>query len=231
MPRSAPSAVIPTAHQHVRETIRHWILSGELTAGTRLRQTEIAARTGASTTPVREALRELTAEGLVTMDAHRGAVVRSVDLAEMTEIYDLRCLLEPHAVAKAVGRISADEIADARALIAEMSLLDDPAEWALGNRDFHAILVDAGGSVRLSSMIKGLRDAALLFVGEGARSNRARMRSGDAEHALILDAVGQGNAELAAELTLQHLQRSLVANGVDPTDLQIPLHVAVTSGG
>jgi DNA-binding GntR family transcriptional regulator len=218
---STPS--VPTAHQHVREVIRELILDGTLAAGSRLRQVELAALTGASTTPVREALRDLAAEGLVTMDPHRGAVVRAIDLQEMAEIYELRRLLEPHAVAKASERMTDDQLDRADEQIARMADSDDPAHWAIMNRDFHALLVDAAGSERLSTMIKTLRDSAVLFVGVGAREDHGRMRSGDAEHSAIVAALRARDAELAARLTLEHLDGSLRGFGIDPASVsEIP---------
>jgi DNA-binding GntR family transcriptional regulator len=211
-----PSATgVPTAHQHVREVIRQLILSGELPAGSRLRQVELASMTGASTTPVREALRDLAAERLVTLDAHRGAEVRSIDPEEVSEIYDLRILLEPHAVARAASRITPAELDRATDIVARMTAIDDPAEWALLNRDFHALIVDAGGSERLSLMVKGLRDSAVLFVGTVARHDHSRMRTGDDDHAAIVDALRSGDSRLAGDLTRRHLQGSLRISGID----------------
>lgn len=212
---SSPVPPALTAHQYVREVVRELILKGTLPAGSRLRQMELAALTGASTTPVREALRELVAEGLVAMDARRGAVVRAIDPQEMSEIYELRRLLEPHAVARATKLVTEERLDEAQELIARMADSDDPAQWAVMNRDFHGLLVDAAGSERLSAMIKPLRDSAVLFVGVGARQDPERMRSGYTDHSAIVNALRLRDAELAARLTREHLDGSMREFGID----------------
>jgi DNA-binding transcriptional regulator YhcF (GntR family) len=92
--RLGPGPKRQTAHQYVVESLRNAIVEGVLTPGTRLIQAAIAEELEVSTTPVREALQDLAAEGLVRLDPHRGAIVYGFDLAECREIYELRMLLE-----------------------------------------------------------------------------------------------------------------------------------------
>src|SRR5690242_7828107 len=83
-----------TAHEFVRESLRRAILRGDLTGGERLIQADIAATLEVSTTPVREALRDLAAEGLISLDRHRGGVVRGLNWEDMEEIRKIRHQLE-----------------------------------------------------------------------------------------------------------------------------------------
>src|SRR5580692_7750934 len=92
----------------VLDAIKHAILAGELRPGQSLVETELAQLLGVSKTPVREALKTLAGAGLVTMSAYRGATVRAIDPASAAAIYDLRLLLEPEAVRRAVGRGAAE---------------------------------------------------------------------------------------------------------------------------
>jgi len=217
-PLTLPSTTAAgTTHEHVREIIRHWILTGTLPAGAKLRQAEIARHTGASTTPVREALRELAVEGLVTFDAHRGAVVRAVDLQEMLEIYDLRRVLEPYAAGRAATTITPGEIETASSILDRMAETEEPAEWSVMNRDFHAVVVDAAKSARLSAMIKSLRDSSILFIGTSTTQDHGRMRRGDVDHREILGALMRRDAREAERLTLAHLNGTIAAAGLEAT--------------
>ena len=84
------SATRQTAHEYVREVLRRAILSGDIPVGSRLVQAELATTLEVSTTPVREALRDLASEGLIQFDPHRGAVVSELSGEELQEIYEIR---------------------------------------------------------------------------------------------------------------------------------------------
>ena len=92
----------PSRTEAVLGAIKHAILAGELRPGQSLVETELAQLLGVSKTPVREALKTLAGAGLVTMSPYRGATVRAIDPASAAAIYDLRLLLEPEAVRRAV---------------------------------------------------------------------------------------------------------------------------------
>ena len=98
----------PSRTEAVLDAIKRAILAGELRPGQSLVETELAQLLGVSKTPVREALKTLAGAGLVTMSAYRGATVRAIDPASAAAIYDLRLLLEPEAVRRAVGRGAAE---------------------------------------------------------------------------------------------------------------------------
>src|SRR5688500_20338979 len=104
-----------TAHEFVRETLRKAILRGDLPGGSRLVQADIAARLKVSTTPVREALRDLATEGMITLDPHRGGVVRELNWDDMQEIVMIRHALGPQINRLPIERISIDEIGRANA--------------------------------------------------------------------------------------------------------------------
>jgi DNA-binding GntR family transcriptional regulator len=92
----------PSRTEAVLDAIKHAILAGELRPGQGLVETELAQLLGVSKTPVREALKTLAGAGLVTMSPYRGATVRAIDPVSAAAIYDLRLLLEPEAVRRAV---------------------------------------------------------------------------------------------------------------------------------
>ena len=104
---SAPTP-IPSRTQYVLEAIKHAILTGRLSPGQALVETDLAAQFGVSKTPVREALKTLAGTGLVVMSQYKGVTVRTVDAAMAREVYDVRLLLEPEALRRTVtaGRVA-----------------------------------------------------------------------------------------------------------------------------
>jgi DNA-binding GntR family transcriptional regulator len=131
----------PSRTEAVLDAIKHAILAGELRPGQGLVETELAQLLGVSKTPVREALKTLAGAGLVTMSPYRGATVRAIDPASAAAIYDLRLLLEPEAVRRAV-QASTVQASTVRARTVQASALPSGAEQAAG---FQAGGVRAGG--------------------------------------------------------------------------------------
>ncbi len=115
-----------TAHEFVRETLRKAILRGDLTGGSRLIQADLAARLEVSTTPVREALRDLATEGLITLDRHRGGVVRELNWDDMDEIRRIRDSLDPLSIDLAVQGMTDAQLEQAESLCAEMDGVSRP---------------------------------------------------------------------------------------------------------
>jgi len=111
---------LPAVASGVAAELRRLIRSGELPAGTRLRQVDIAERFGVSTTPVREAFTSLAQEGLVIQDAHRGVVVFVPSRENLQENYEMRLVLEPLATELAAKAITPEELAELDALCDEI---------------------------------------------------------------------------------------------------------------
>lgn len=200
-----------TAHEFVHATLRHAIVRGDLPGGTRLVQAELAARLDVSTTPVREALRDLANEGLVHLDPHRGAIVRDLRMEELREIHELRVLLEPLSIRLMVDRITEEELQRAADLQREMDAESDPGRWVELNRAFHGVFADAAGSPRLQSIIGGLRDSAAVYVGLSVRAWPARRETSNADHRALLEAVRRRDTEVATEIELRHLDATMRA--------------------
>jgi DNA-binding GntR family transcriptional regulator len=195
-----------TAHELVRDTLRRAILRGTLPGGLRLVQAEIAAQLEVSTTPVREALRDLATEGLIRLDAHRGAIVRELDYSEVEEIYDLRKLLEPEALRRAAENITEEELEHAASLQAQMDGVTDAGVWADLNREFHATLVRAARAPRLINILQNLRDSAAPYVGLSLQASEEQRRLANDQHREILEAMRAGDADKAIAIALEHLE-------------------------
>src|SRR5882724_2835899 len=124
----------------VAQRLREMITSGELPLGSRLRQNEIAARLGVSSTPVREAFLLLAREGLVHQDTHRGAVVFSPTVADVQENYEIRIALECLAIELATRQLGPRQLDELDALLVRMNeaLRTDLAlHTKVLNRQFH----------------------------------------------------------------------------------------------
>ena len=199
-----------TAHRYALDRLRVDILSGSLgVGGVRLVQGELAQRLGTSTTPVREALRDLATEGLILFDSHKGAVVREISRTEFADLYELRLLLEPLAVARAATRIGAAEVQAAEGLADQMDATADPAEWARLNREFHLLLQQACGFPVLAQLVRVVQDQSALFTAYRTLVTRSRRGEGNDEHRAILDALKAGDSDAAAAAAQAHLQKTL----------------------
>ncbi|MFE3182953.1 GntR family transcriptional regulator [Streptomyces violascens] len=193
---------IPSRTQFVLDAIRHAILTGTLSPGQALVETELAAQFGVSKTPVREALKTLAGTGLVVMSQYKGVAVRRVDADMAREVYDVRLLLEPEAVRRTVARevpLQAAEEALDRAGRAE-----DGAERALANREFHRALYLPCGNPLLTRVLDEVRDQAAL-VSAVAWAARPSWEREATEHREILRLALDGEADGAALALHDHI--------------------------
>jgi DNA-binding GntR family transcriptional regulator len=200
-----------TAHEFVHDTLRRAILSGALPGGARLVQADIASQLSVSTTPVREALRDLAAEGLVVFRAHIGAVVRELDYEELIELYDIRKALESLAMQRASARITPEKLAAATALADTMEQESDPAAWAALNRTFHGLLEESAHASFIHSVLKGVQDIAAIYVAHSLIREPRRIAAGNSEHRALLAALARGDGDAASSILVDHLDATLQA--------------------
>ena len=193
-----------TAHEFVRETVRRAILRGDLTGGSRLIQADLASQLEVSTTPVREALRDLATEGLITLDRHRGGVVRELNWDEMEEIRLIREQLEPFAIELAVSGVSDADLDEASALCDRMAQDVDLADWVDLNRRFHFLFHEATGAPRLASILKGLEEAAAVYVAQAQRSHPEIRRRANEAHRAFVQACRARDVERALTVMAGH---------------------------
>jgi DNA-binding GntR family transcriptional regulator len=186
-----------TAHEFVRETLRQAILRGDLTGGARLIQADLATQLRVSTTPVREALRDLATEGLITLDRHRGGVVRELNWDDMAEIRQIRQQLEPLAISLAVSGITADQLVEAERLCDRMEDVDDLATWVALNLRFHTLFHEATGAKRLAGILTGLEEAASVYVAQAQRSHPEIRRRAKAAHRGLIEACRERDVDQA----------------------------------
>lgn len=198
------SVAVPSRTEAVLDAVKHAILTGRLTPGQPLIETELAAQLGVSKTPVREALKTLAGAGLVTMSPYKGASVRMVDDALAHSVYDIRVLLEPEAVRRAVVRAEGSwERAEAALVEAERAT--DRADRQQANREFHRALYIGCGNDLMVGILDGLRDQTAL-VSTAVWTRSATWEQEAAEHQAILDAAKAGQADVAATLLETHIR-------------------------
>ncbi len=198
-----------TAFEFALGRLRSAIISGQIPGGTHLIQRAVARELGISTTPVREALLQLASEGIVELDPHRGAVVKSVDPDEMLEVYDLRVLLEPHCMEMAALQISKEALARAEDLHKQMEAERDMGAWANLNREFHQLLCNSVDAPRLVAILQSLHAANALYVSVGLRMVTHPLEAGNRDHRRLLDALEKRDPAAAAEAARYHIQATI----------------------
>ena len=194
-----------TATDYVSDSLRRSILNGDLVGGTRLSLAEVASTFDVSTTPVREALRELSFEGLVKIDSYRGGVVNAVTREDVEEIVRIRQLLEPTAAREAVQGMTPEILGQAEAILTEMAASDSWDVWVQGNRSFHQKIYEAASSRRLVAVINGLQNTQVVFVSSTLRKSPFLKETATRDHDEMIQAIRDGDAERLVEITLRHL--------------------------
>jgi len=201
------SSIPRTVKEALVETLRDEIIRGDFVPGQYLRLEEIAARFDVSTMPVREALRDLEAEGLVTIFPHRGAIVTKLSADELQDIYDIRVTLEEMATRLAVPLMTKATLTELISLVEQIeNHISDVATLVKLNHQFHLTLYAASGRRHLCELIRMLRYRTQhylhLFIVE---SELGHLPQSKGEHRAILEACKRGDAEQAAALMREHV--------------------------
>jgi DNA-binding GntR family transcriptional regulator len=186
------------------DRLRQEIHAGEFQQGDRLRQGELAARFGVSTTPVREALSALQAEGIVSVDPHRGAVVVRPTAEDVRESFEIREVLEILAVKHAVPLIDDSTLDRLQALLIQMRSASTYSGWAEMNEEFHSSLYRASGRQRLCALIDAMRASSQYFI-HLALSGAVPGAEVESEHQAILDACLARDVRAATKALHRHL--------------------------
>jgi DNA-binding GntR family transcriptional regulator len=197
----------------VAEWLRGEILDGRLEPGARIRQEAVARACSTSRMPVREALKRLQDEGLVSYGPHVGARVASLDLAELDEIYLLREQLEPLALAESIPHLSGRHHQQLREHVLEMENCadpDDPSKWVAIDRRFHLTSYSGARMPQLLEIIDGLWNRTQQYRRAYSRLP-ARFAIAHMEHRLLLEAIVNRNPEEASALSRVHIRRTRLA--------------------
>lgn len=205
LPRLEPRRSLADAvHHALGEAITH----GTMAPGARLREVEVATQLGVSATPVREALRRLEREGLVTVSPHRGATVVAFTPAEIADLYEVHEILESHAVRRAAEVADRDTSALERLLVEEEATLTEPDQQAFNRLDlrFHRTLNDLSGNAPLAELTEQVHRRIQSVRIRFEVHLPDRPTQSHAQHKELIAAVHDGNADRAEALARAHIR-------------------------
>lgn len=194
-----------TVADQVASVLREAIADGSLRAGTMLRQDELAARFGFSRMPIRDALRQLEAEGIVSIHPTKGAHVARMDGKEIREIYSLRELLECEAMTLSCPRLTAAKLDEAAQVLDQIDAEPNVGRWGTLNRTFHLALYSLCGNDRLLALIEAHHNAADRYVRVLLSNLNYRSRS-QIEHRDLLAACRRRDIDQAVHVLRKHLR-------------------------
>jgi DNA-binding GntR family transcriptional regulator len=200
-----------TTPAHALDRLRTAIVSSELRPGQRVGQEELAASIGVSVAPVREALRTLEQEGLVTHLPRRGYFVTELAIEDLEQIYELRQLLEARAARRALPALGGEDLARIRiaaAECAEAARADDVVAHLRANRRFHFAVFQPAGQPHLIRLIQLLWDSTEAYRALYYNSAGGRLESIGAHDRMIAALVDRDAGRLIAAMD-EHRGRAL----------------------
>lgn len=193
-----------TLQERVAAWLRLAILSGRYSPGERLIQAEIADHLKVSITPVREALRDLAAEGVLSLSPRRGVSVRTLTLDEVRELRMLCAILERKCGELICERIRPDELHQAEALDRAMWSLDARDDYFALNSRFHLFLYDTARSPELTAILRRIHDAKMPYLPATFQRANARFQDGLTEHRAFLRACADRDPAAAGDIMMRH---------------------------
>jgi DNA-binding GntR family transcriptional regulator len=189
------------------EVLREKILRGDYKENSALRQDALAAELGVSRIPVREALRQLEVEGLVTFSPHLGAVVSSLSLAEIEELFQLRALIESESLRVGVNQITDEVLERAESVLEAYDAAferGDVAAWGELNWEFHATLLAAANRPLTLGVLSTLHNQSDRYIRMQLELTHGEHRASDEHHAILKAALAR-DARKAASLLSAHI--------------------------
>lgn len=197
----------------VFKTLRQGILTGELKPGERLMEIHLANKLGVSRTPIREAIRKLELEGLVTMIPRRGAEVAQITEKSMNDVLEVRRSMDALCVELACERITEEalqELDSACDAFAEAVKTKDIRRIAQADVALHDIIVQATGNLRLVQLINNLSEQMYRYRFEYLK-DISRHQSLIQEHRIIFEAIKARNKEAASSAAKLHIDNQAKA--------------------
>jgi DNA-binding GntR family transcriptional regulator len=215
---SANTALAPRAlYEEVAERLREQILARELEPGSWIDEMKLASAWGISRTPMREAIKVLAAEGLVTMKVRRGAYVTEASAEDVAQIYHLLALLESDAAGQVAQHRSDADLAELQALHEQLeSTTRDRNRFFEINERFHFRLLDLAHNRWRMQLVQELRQMMKLSR-HHSLFKKGRVQESLQEHRQLMDALAQGDGAAATAAMRQHFANSLKATSAVPT--------------
>jgi DNA-binding GntR family transcriptional regulator len=210
---SAVSLAPRALYEEVAELLRQRIFRRELEPGSWIDEVKIAQEYGISRTPLREALKVLAAEGLVTMKVRRGAYVTEVSEQDLAEVYHLLSLLESDAAAVAATRATDEQIRELQALHKDLEgAVRHREKFFAVNERFHMRLLEIAGNRWRNQMVADLRKLMKLHR-HNSLLKSGRIEESLAEHRGVMKALEKRDAAAAMQRMQEHFRNGLEAAG------------------
>ncbi|MCA0317800.1 MAG: GntR family transcriptional regulator [Proteobacteria bacterium] len=190
------------------DRLRQSILDGTHAAGAQLRQDALADTYGVSRIPVREALFQLEAEGLVRIAPHKGAIVSELSLDEINDVFDLRCLLEPRMLAQSAPRFTPEDFArldDIQSKFEAAIARRDVGQWGVLNAEFHMALYERASQPRTRAIVAALLQTSDRYT-RVQLSGTSAMGIAEQEHAELIRLCRAGDIDQACRFLARHIE-------------------------
>lgn len=197
-----------TRTQVVAEAIRQKILTGQIKGGEPLRQAALAEELKVSRIPVREALLQLEAEGLVEFEAHKGATATRLSAEQITELFELRAMLETELLRRAIPLLTEDDLQKAEQLRSEMAAAyqqqDSSGSWSVLNTQYHLTLYRAANRPLTYDLVQNLMTNADRYIRVHLML-AGGVQKADPEHSELLKLCRERNVTAACDLLSRHI--------------------------
>ncbi len=210
-PVTSPESATPrqSLFSAVADKLRDQIIRGEIAEGTQLLQDAIATQYQVSKIPVREALRQLEAEGLITIIPNRGAVVPALSPDDIEELFSIRSLLEPEVLRRSIPHLTEEDFSHAEAILKtfvnELRHDDHVSGWGRLNWEFHSTLYSKANQPRFMATIRNINNS-------GERYTRLQlylthgMKRANEEHHRLLELCRERDVTAACKLLREHIE-------------------------
>ena len=212
-PEAQKPAARPESGPKLQQRLRADIVAGRIPSGSRLKVADIIARYNTSTNPAREALQALEGEGLVVLTPNRGARVRAIDDTFVNCIFDIRRLIEPYIVRWFAEYATAEDRQQLRQIQVECQKAADAGDLAgfhKHNRDFHDFIISRHFNTEAARIMR-TQNAWLRLLTSEFPPTPPQMRRSSADHWELIAAMDEFDADRAAQIILDHSERSQVA--------------------
>jgi DNA-binding GntR family transcriptional regulator len=201
-----PRQSLPSA---VADKLRDQIIRGEIPEGAQLRQDAIAAKYKVSRIPVREALRQLDAEGLISIVPNRGAIVPALSPTDIEELFSIRALLEPEVLKLSIPHLRETDFSQAEAVlstyVSELRQPDHVSGWGRLNWQFHSILYSRANQPRFMAIIRNVNNSGERYTRLQLYLTHGIQRANE-EHHQILQFCRKREVAAACDLLREHIR-------------------------
>ncbi len=200
-------------HIEIADMLRDMIMTGKLKEGDKVKEDDLCSKIGVSKTPLREALRVLSVEGLIELIPNRGAFVTQPEFAEIKEMFDVMVLLEGFCARTACEKMRPpdfDHLKKLHAKLEQKAEQEDQEGYIEVNNQFHSYVQELAGNRSLNQILGGLRKKILLYRFQSLHA-QGRMAESIREHRELLEVFHQRD-HLKVEMLMQiHLKKQLAA--------------------